>query len=495
MDTLTDPIALLLALKRELTDEELVKIAEWQGAECRRDFYFYRKMIRPKFIECWWQQDVALHLMQFWKDFKAGSRPVLVLQAPPQHGKTEQITDFISWCAGQDPSLRTIFASYSDDLGIRVNLTLQRLLDTKRYKLAFAKTKLSDTNVVTQSGRWLRNSSILEYVGHDGSFRNTTVMGQINGQGLDLGIVDDPIKGRAEASSKAVRDKTWSWFTDDFFGRFSNTAGFIMIMTRWHVDDPVGRWIEYFPNTKVLRYQAVATQEEQYRHEGEALFPEMKPIEFLLARKNVLTLGSWESVYQQNPIVVGGEQFPVERFNVVDSFDRSKIKKSVRYIDKAGTADGGAYTAAALVHDMLDGTTVVEDVLRGQWSANEREQRLLQAAARDKTICKRYSIWFEQEPGSGGKESAEASIRRFKAYDVHADRVTGSKEVRAEPYAGQVQNGNVYLLAGSWNREFLEEHEQFPYGKYKDQVDATAGAYNKLASTVPSYDTTLSWVG
>ena len=50
----------------------------------------------------------------------------------------------------------------------------------------------------------------MEFVGAKGSFRNTTVGGQINGQGLDLGVIDDPIKGRAEAQSKVTRDKTWS---------------------------------------------------------------------------------------------------------------------------------------------------------------------------------------------------------------------------------------------------------------------------------------------
>ena len=187
--------------------------------------------------------------------------------------------------------------------------------------------------------------------------------------------------------------------------------------------------------------------------------------------------------------------FPTERFTIVHSVDRSKIKRSVRYVDKADTEDGGAYTAAALVHDMADGTTFVEDMVRGQWNALEREQRLLQAAMTDSESCRRYQIWFEQEPGSGGKESAEASIRRFKGFAVFADRVTGSKEARAEPYAAQVQAGQVLLKAAGWNREFLDEHEQFPFGKYKDQVDATAGAFNKLAEGVGSYDRTLSWVG
>src|SRR5262245_14683011 len=125
------------------------------------------------------------------------------------------------------------------------------------------------------------------------------------------GGIDDPMKGRAEAQSLVARNMTWDWFADDFFARFSKDAGLIMILTRWHVDDPAGRWIERFPDTKVLRYAAIAepgdwTIAAGFRKEGEALFPEHKPLDFLLERKKVQAQASWESEYQQNPIVVGG---------------------------------------------------------------------------------------------------------------------------------------------------------------------------------------------
>src|SRR5262249_41201740 len=165
----------------------------------------------PQLLHSCWQYEIAKELMRFYAEFEAGRKPMLVLQAPPQHGKTEQVTDFIAWCAGKNPNLKSMFTSYSDDLGIRVNLSLQRIFDGPRYKKVWANTKLSETNVVTMSGRFLRNSTLLEFVGYGGSFRNTTVLGQINGQGLDLGFVDDPVKGRKEAYSPAVRDSTWHW--------------------------------------------------------------------------------------------------------------------------------------------------------------------------------------------------------------------------------------------------------------------------------------------
>lgn len=305
---------------------------------------------------------------------------------------------------GQNPNLKAIFASYSEDLGIRVNLDLQRLYTNERYLQCFPKTTIADQNVVTQVGRYLRNSSVIEYVGSHGSFRNTTVMGQITGQGLDLGFIDDPIKGRAEASSKVTRDKTWNWLTDDFFSRFSDHAGMLMTMTRWHVDDPIGRWMERFPETKILRYMAIATEDEIYRNKGEALFPAHKSLEFLMERKKLLSEASWEALYQQNPVLVGGDIFPIDKLRVLPTFNRSQIKRSVRAWDKGSTHGGGDYTAGVLMHAMKDGTFVIEHVVRGQWSALEREEQIKATAAADgNSIKNSYDIVIEQEGGSGGK--------------------------------------------------------------------------------------------
>ena len=134
---------------------------------------------------------------------------------------------------------------------------------------------------------------------------------------------------------------------------------------------------------KILRYPAIAEEDERNRSKGEALFPEHKSLSFLLERKKAMTQASWESEYQQNPIVVGGGIFPIEKLRC-SMLDRAKIKRSVRYWDKAGTADGGAYTAGALMHMMMDGTFVIEHVARGQWSALEREEQIKSWARNDR---------------------------------------------------------------------------------------------------------------
>lgn len=455
----------------------LVAEAERLRAQAREEFPAFRRYIHPDMKWGWFVQDTSLHLQQFYEDLVAGKRPKLALQAPPQHGKSLAVVDFMAWVAGRNPDLLSIHASFSDDLGVRTNLDLQRTIASPRYQQIFANTRIGVNGATC-------NNNHIEFAGHAGSFRNVTVNGAINGRALNLGVIDDPVKGRAEAQSLPMRDRIWSWFTDDFGSRFAKDSAMLIVMTRWHRDDLLGRLIARDPTVKVLRYPALAEVRDEFRDVGEALFEEFKPREMLLERRRMLTQASWESLYQQNPIVAGGGIFPIEKLTCVPIFDRNQTAKSVRFIDKAGTQGGeGAYTAMVLMHKMRDNTFVIEHVERGRWGALEREQRIKAIAARDRENIKGpYEIVVEQEPGSAGKESAEATIRNLVGFRVFADRVTGSKEVRAEPFAAQVQGGNVFLLAGNWIDAFREEAECFPMGKFKDQVDAASGAFARLTN-------------
>ena len=109
-----------------------------------------------------------------------------------------------------------------------------------------------------------------------------------------------------------------------------------------------------------------------------------------------------------------------------------------------------------------------------------KQQIKATAAADSNSIKNSYEIVIEQEAGSGGKESFEATVRNLAGYCVYADKVTGSKEVRAEPFAAQVQAGNVWLVAGLYVQDFLDEMEVFPTGAHDDQVDAAAMAFARL---------------
>jgi predicted phage terminase large subunit-like protein len=125
-----------------------------------------------------------------------------------------------------------------------------------------------------------------------------------------------------------------------------------------------------------------------------------------------------------------------------------------------------------------DGTFHVEDVRRGRWSPTLRDSMIQQTA---KTDGQNVEIVLEQEPGSAGKSVVDYLTRKLAGYMVFSDRPTGSKEVRAQPFASQCGIENVVLVAGPWNDAYLSELCVFPNGTYDDQVDASSGAFTRLA--------------
>lgn len=153
------------------------------------------------------------------------------------------------------------------------------------------------------------------------------------------------------------------------------------------------------------------------------------------------------------------------------------VARRVRYWDKAGTEDGGDYSAGVRLAE-VGGLYYVEEAIRGQWSSAQRNAVIRQTAFLDGL---EVAIWLEQEPGSGGKESAEISVRQLAGFPVRAEPVTGDKITRANPLAAQAEAGNVKLIAGPWVKDFLDELHSFPESKYDDQVDAASGAFNKLS--------------
>lgn len=159
----------------------------------------------------------------------------------------------------------------------------------------------------------------------------------------------------------------------------------------------------------------------------------------------------------------------------------------VRYWDKAGTGAGekGAKTAkytvgllmARVVKAMYGVEYVVVDVVRGQWSAGERDKVIKVTASRDPFGTEQ---WIEQEPGSGGKQSAEITVSDLAGYIVKVERPTGDKLTRARPVASQIEYWNVGMVQAPWNKAFIDELTPAPNGLYWDQIDTLSGAFNRL---------------
>jgi predicted phage terminase large subunit-like protein len=172
-------------------------------------------------------------------------------------------------------------------------------------------------------------------------------------------------------------------------------------------------------------------------------------------------------------------------FEIVDAAPSDA--RRVRCWDKAGTAGAGDWTAGVKMSEVLDErgrpTFYVEDSTRGQWAANDREVVIKQTAEADGYDC---AVQVEQEPGSGGKESAEATVANLAGWDARAKPSSGSKIERANPFAAQCQAGNVKIVRGPWNEAYLRELHAFPTkGIPDDQVDGSSGAFERLTHYEP----------
>ncbi|GAF75227.1 unnamed protein product, partial [marine sediment metagenome] len=176
-----------------------------------------------------------------------------------------------------------------------------------------------------------------------------------------------------------------------------------------------------------------------------------------------------------------GGKFKREWFEIVDTVP--PYGRLLRYWDTASTAPKAGYdpdyTCGILVK-WVQGVLYIMDVQRFRANPFTVEQRVGSTAARDGL---EVDIYMEEEPGSSGKAMISHYSRNVvSGYPFRGHRTTGSKEIRANPLSAAAQNGNVKLLRGGWNRDFLNELEAFPMGSHDDQVDAASGAFEKLTS-------------
>lgn len=413
----------------------------------------------------------------------------LMVFAPPQHGKSELVSVRLpAYWLGRRPDAPVILASYAASLAESKSRHARSIVESLEYQQVFPGVGTrKDSRAVN---RWELAAPAR------GSMLAVGVGGPVTGHGALLGVIDDPIENWEQGQSQTIRDRIWDWWQGTFRTRIWESGAIVLIMTRWHEDDLAGRLLlDQVSRWTVLRLPALAEGQEERnennRHlglmagdpdplgrvAGEALCPRRFSERALSEIRRDVGSRVWWAEYQGVPRAMEGNRFKRVWFQVVDAV-LSEVKR-VRYWDKAGTESGGTYTCGVLMARDESGIFYVEDVVRGQWSALEREAMMLQTAEIDSRRGK-VIIWQEQEPGSGGKESAEATVRNLAGYPIHSERVTGSKEVRAEPFAAQAEAGNVKLVRGVWNGAYLDEVSAFPQGRYKDQVDASSGALNKL---------------
>ena len=462
--------------RRNLRD--FVKYA-WHIVEPKNDF-------RPN-----WHIDAICDHLQAIDD---GEIRNLVINIPPRMAKSLTVSVFWPvrrWIA--NPETRWLFSSYAQSLAIRDAVKSRRLIQSPWYQRHFGTSfKLAgDQNVKSR------------YDNDKMGYRvSTSVGGTATGEGGDVVVVDDPHNVN-EAESDVIRDGVLIWWDEVMSTRLNDpeTGSKVIMMQRSHQDDLGGHVLaqggyvhlmlpmEFEPDRKCIT--EIGFKDPRTK-ENELLAPNRVGLNAVRDLKRAM--GSYASVgqLQQRPTSRGGNMIKVDQINMITEIDEKNVKRRYRSWDKAGTQDAGCKTAGVRIgrykkfrihdqncgHEHCRGSLYfVDDVVLGQWSAGPRERRIVQTSELD---GKKVRIVVEQEPGSGGKESAEATKKRLINRTVDIDRPTGDKEDRADPFAVVVENGEVDVLVAAWNDEYIDELRHFPASKFKDQMDATSQGFNRL---------------
>jgi hypothetical protein len=248
--------------------------------------------------------------------FEAREIRKLMVLMPPQHGKTELVTRrYTSYRLGRNPDTKVAIAAYAAEIAEGFGRDVQRIIDCEDYHALFPGTALDGSSFLPYRPKGaeggLRNAARFEIVGRQGFVKTVGAGGPLTSMTVDLGIIDDLFKDRAEAKSPTIQEKRWEWYVDVFETRLHNDSQQLFCSTRWDEGDVAGRVLkrdgEYSPDNPdgwvVLKFEGLKvglpTSGDQ-RQPGEALFPE-KHSQHKLEQIKKNTPITFNSLYQQDP--------------------------------------------------------------------------------------------------------------------------------------------------------------------------------------------------
>lgn len=394
---------------------------------------------------------------------------VLIVSMPPQHGKSQSITETLpSWYIGRYPSKRIIEVSYGDDLARKFGRRNKQKINEfgkKLFNIEISNDTRSDTE--------------FEIKDHRGSMISRGIMAGLTGQPGDLIIVDDPIKNRQEADSETYRERIWEEWLNSLKTRLSAKGKVIIIQTRWHEDDLSGRIIrENSEKYYELNIPCEAEEDDILgRNVGDALFPEIgKDNEWLqdFKKSYMTSQGSraWNALFQGRPTSQEGNLIKREWWQYYDTLPQMATK---------------LISVDAAFKDKDDSDFVVIQV----WGKSNADMYLIdQHKARMNLLAtiKAIRLMIRKHPDAHLKliedkanGSAIISMLHHEIGGIVPVNPQGGKVSRVNAVSPYIESGNVYLPRKStWVDGFIDEASSFPDGKHDDQVDCMSQALNRF---------------
>lgn len=412
-----------------------------------------------------------------------GRTPNLMLLLPPGSAKsTYADVVFVPWFMARYPRQNVILASYAANIARKQGRRARQLIRSRSFGNLFPEVSLSASS--SAADEWALSTG--------GEYMAGGLLGGLTGNRAALGILDDPIAGRDEAESPTIRQKTWDAYVDDFCSRLIPGAPQVMILTRWHQDDPAGRILPedwdgesgVFEGRdgrtwKVVCLPAICDRpgDPLGRKIGDSLWPEWfgrttgDPMDHWRPfRTNART---WTSLYQQRPAPEEGSFYQRDWFNRYRPADLPKRLNKYGTSDYAVTDGGGDFTAL-----QVWGVDANEDLwlLPGRYRAQATSDKWIEAQI---DLIKRHKpfAWF----GEAGviqkaiEPALKTQMRRARAYTrLEWLPSISDKATRARGFQSRAATGCVWIPEGPDGDAFIDELIRFPAGKHDDDVDASA---------------------
>jgi predicted phage terminase large subunit-like protein len=428
---------------------------------------------------------VAHHalLLKKLQGIENGSIPNLMVLMPPGSAKSTYVdVVFVPWFMSKKPRRNVILASYASDIAKKQGRRARQLIKSKSFRNLMDVELKDDQHAADE---WaLTNGS--EYM-------SGGLLSGLTGNRAALGVVDDPIKGREAAESETIREKTWDTYVDDFCSRLIPGAPQVMILTRWHEDDPAGRILPegwdgesgLFEGRDgrawdVLCLPAIADRRDDPlgRQIGQTLWPEWFSLEHWAPfQRNRRT---WSSLYQQKPTADEGTFFRREWFRRYTPEQLPKQLHKYLSSDHAPTGeDDSDYSCVRVWGVDPTGDLYMLDGFRHQETMDITMERVVGNKLEAKVgLLQKHKpfAWFPEDDNNwkAVEGFVKKAMREQNAHCVIAPISPhgADKAVKAQAFQGMASMGRVWIPVGPEGDEVIDQYCKFPGGKNDDEVDA-----------------------
>ena len=412
------------------------------------------------------------------EELEKGHIKRLIISLPPRHGKTQLASKmFPAWFTGRNPHRSLIFGTYNEKYSQDIGRAVRDIMQSPAYAQVFPNsvlkhdTQASDRLETTHGG-------MLAFVGRGGT---TT------GRGGDVVIIDDPLKDRMEADSPTIRDTLWTWFTQVIGSRLMDDTGRIMlIQTRWHQDDLIGRLTDpqnsyYDPDEaaewKIIELPALAGEngtDPLRRREGEALWPTRFGRNFLLGLQRRDVRG-FSALYQGKPSPAGGTFFSVKW---LETYRPNDLPTGLRYYaasDHAVSLKQNADKTCLLVVgvDHEDTIWILPDLVWRSMTAEQTTEAMLRLMRAYKPVF----WWAERSHISKaiGPFLRKRMLETSTFCSLIEMQPIADKQTRAQSIQGRMSMGKVrFPERAQWWPAARDQLLRFPFDAHDDFVDTLA---------------------